>query len=219
MKNIKQRLVSLCCLFILFSICNFFYFQNSGNYGVLPGENTKFEDAAIEPDELFNQTWSLIKSSYFDDDMNEQNWARWKKRYSHKIKTEEDAYIAINTMLASLNDPYSKFLNKNEFEEQNTTIDSKIYGIGINIVSISGKIYIMSVIKGAPADIQGVKSGDMILKINGNDIKGGSIFQAANYIKTGPNGSENKDNLVELEILRNGEKIIKKINKILLLIR
>ncbi len=213
MKNIKQRLVSLCCLFILFSICNFFYFQNSGNYGVLPGENTKFEDATIEPDELFNQTWSLIKSSYFDDDMNEQNWARWKKRYSHKIKTEEDAYIAINTMLASLNDPYSKFLNKNEFEEQNTTIDSKIYGIGINIVSISGKIYIMSVIKGAPADIQGVKSGDMILKINGNDIKGGSIFQAANYIKTGPNGSENKDNLVELEILRNGEKIIKKIKR------
>ena len=71
----------------------------------------------------------------------------------------------------------------------------------------------MSVIKGAPADIQGVKSGDMILKINGNDIKGGSIFQAANYIKTGPNGSENKDNLVELEILRNGEKIIKKIKR------
>lgn len=214
MKNIKQSLVSLCCLFILFTICNFLYFQNSQNYSVLPSENSiKIEDTNIAPKELFNQTWSLIKSSYFDDDMNEQNWTRWKKRYSHKIKTEEDAYVAINTMLASLNDPYSKFLSKNEFEEQNTTIDSKIYGIGINIVSISGKIYIMSVIKGAPADIQGLKSGDMILKINGNDIKGGSIFQAANYIKKAPDGSENKDSLVELEILRNGKKIVKKIKR------
>ncbi len=38
------------------------------------------KDAAIEPDELFNQTWSLIKSSYFDDDMNvSKNWAKGGK--------------------------------------------------------------------------------------------------------------------------------------------
>ena len=65
-------------------------------------------------------------------------------------------------MLASLNDPYSKFLNKNEFEEQNSTIDSKIYGIGVNIASAAGKIYVINVIKGAPADVGGIKAGDMI---------------------------------------------------------
>ena len=64
----------------------------------------------LSPDELFNQTWSLVKSSYFDDDMNEKAelGKRWKKRYSHKIKTEEDAYIAINTMLASPKRPIFK---------------------------------------------------------------------------------------------------------------
>ena len=110
-------------------------------------------------------------------------------------------------MLASLNDPYSKFLNKNEFEEQNSTIDSKIYGIGVNIASAAGKIYVINVIKGAPADVGGIKAGDMILKINGNDVKGDNLFQAANYIK----GSLNS--LVEIEILRGNEKLTKKIKR------
>lgn len=213
MKNIektrlKQIILSLFSMLILFFICNFLHLKNSENYSYTPLlKNLHKEEVSLEPEELFNQTWRLIKSSYWDNELNEQNWARWKKHYANKIKTEEDAYVAINTMLASLNDPYSKFLSKSEFEEQNTTIDSKIYGIGVNIISTSGKIYIMSVIKGAPADIGGLKAGDMILKINGNDIKGGNIFQAANYIK----GSLNS--VVELEILRGGKKLVKKIKR------
>lgn len=184
MKNIKQTLITLCCLAVLFIICYFFNLQGSispNNAALLKSEPDK--SIQLEPKELFNETWSLIKTSYWDDELNEQNWSRWKKHYGDKIKTEEDAYIAINSMLASLNDPYSKFLNKNEFEEQNSTIDSKIYGIGVNIASAAGKIYVINVIKGAPADVGGIKAGDMILKINGNDVKGDNLFQAANYIK------------------------------------
>ncbi len=47
---------------------------------------------------------------------------------------------------------------------KNSTIDSKIYGIGVNIASAAGKIYVINVIKGAPADVGGIKAGDMILK-------------------------------------------------------
>lgn len=208
MKNIKQTLITLCCLAVLFIICYFFNLQGSispNNAALLKSEPDK--SIQLEPKELFNETWSLIKTSYWDDELNEKNWSRWKKHYGDKIKTEEDAYIAINSMLASLNDPYSKFLNKNEFEEQNSTIDSKIYGIGVNIASAAGKIYVINVIKGAPADVGGIKAGDMILKINGNDVKGDNLFQAANYIK----GSLNS--LVEIEILRGNEKLTKKIKR------
>jgi len=208
MKNIKQTLITIGCLLILFIICYSLNLKNSKDFDDNQFLKTQsLKELQLKPEELFSQTWDLIQTSYFDDELNKQNWERWKKRYADKIKTEEDAYIAINSMLASLNDPYSKFLNKNEFEEQNSTIDSKIYGIGVNIVSNSGKIYIMSVIKGAPADIGGLKAGDMILKINGNDVKGDNLFQAANYIK----GSLNS--LVELEILRGDKKLIKKIKR------
>ena len=75
---------------------------------------TTINKEQIPPQKLFDKTWKIIKKSYYDTELNEQNWYRWKLHYQGKIKTEEDAYVAINTMLASLNDPYSKFLSKKE---------------------------------------------------------------------------------------------------------
>ncbi len=206
--NIKQFLITTMCLLALFLLCYFINLQNSTNTISLSSVlDEEVQQTVLEPKELFLETWSLIKTNYWDNDLNEQNWNRWKRRYVKEIKTENDAYVAINTMLASLNDPYSRFLNPNEFVEQNNSIDSKIYGIGINIASVSGKIYIINVIKGAPADIAGLKPADMILKINGNDIKGDSIFETANYIKDAKSG------LVDIVVLRNNVKINKKIKR------
>lgn len=214
--GIRQFLISTACLFALFFVL---YFVNNPEYGsFLVQKNTyrpllkkeklyNFEEKTISPKELFNESWSLVKANYWDDNLNEQNWRRWKRRYENKIETEEDAYVAINSMLASLNDPYSRFLNREEYQEQNTSIDSKIYGIGVNIASYSGKIHIINVIKGAPAEAGGLKTGDIILKINGNEVKGDNVFQTAGYIKGA------KNSLVELEILRNSERLVKKIKR------
>ncbi len=210
--KLKQFALVTLCLLVLFSLA---YFSNpkisdSGHFAPMllkDFDEEKAQNTILKPKELFLETWSLVKTSYWDNNLNEQNWNRWKKRYASKIETEEDAYVAINSMLASLDDPYSRFLSRNEFQEQNNSIDSKIYGIGINIASLSGKIYIINVIKGAPADIGGLKPGDMILKINGKDIKGDGIFQAASSIK----GSLNS--FVDLEILRDNKKLTKKIKR------
>lgn len=161
----------------------------------------------INPKDLFLETWSLIKTSYWEPDLNEQNWSRWKKRYANKIKDEQDAYVAINTMLASLDDPYSRFLSKEEFLEQTNSIDSKLYGIGVNIASVSGKIFIVNVIKGSPAYQNGLLQGDMIVSVDGNETKGKSIFQVAQYIK----GAQNE--AVTLVVLRNNQKITKKVKR------
>lgn len=206
--NIKQFLITILCLLMLFVLCYFINLKNSAGTATLPSLfDDEIQESVLEPKELFLETWSLIKANYWDNDLNEQDWNRWKRRYLKEIKTENDAYVAINTMLASLNDPYSRFLSPNEFMEQNNSIDSKIYGIGINIASVSGKIYIINVVKGAPAELAGLKPGDMILKINGHDIKGDSVFETANYIK----GAENS--LVDIVILRNDTKINKKIKR------
>lgn len=161
----------------------------------------------VSAQELYNTAYGLAKSNYYKRDLNKQNWDNWKKRYKNKIKTQQDANIAIATMITSLNDPYSKFLNKEEFLEQNRSIDSKLYGIGINIASISGKLYITNVLKGAPADNQGIQSGDIILKINNNDVSGQSIYHAAQLIKS------DKDTIVNIELMRGNEKITKSIKR------
>lgn len=161
----------------------------------------------ISAQKLFDKSWKTIKKHYYNKDMNEQDWYRWKAHYQGKIKTEEDAYVAINTMLASLNDPYSKFLSKREFSELNTSIDSKITGIGVNILSNAGKIIILNVIEGTPASSSGVKSGDIIFSVNKKEVSGMTVSDVAGLVR----GPENST--VELTLLRNDKKIIKTIKR------
>lgn len=161
----------------------------------------------INSQKLFDKTWKIIKKNYYDTTMNNQEWERWKIHYKGKIKTEDDAYVAINTMLESLDDPYSKFMSKKEFEELNTSIDSKITGIGVNIFSNAGKITILNVIEGTPAANAGIKSADIIHSVDDKAVSGMQIADVASLVR----GPENS--VVKLTIIRNDKKIEKLIKR------
>ena len=161
----------------------------------------------ISPQDLYYEAYNTVKNNYYKRDLNNQEFYRWKLRYKNKIKTMEDADIAINTMVASLDDAYSKFMNSDEFSEQNQSINSKLYGIGINIASISGKIYIINVLKNTPAYNQGIRPGDIILKVNDNDVAGQSVYHCAQLIRG------DKDAIIDLTLLRGAEKFSKSIKR------
>lgn len=157
----------------------------------------------VSPKKLFLNSWKIVKKRYYDSTLNKQDWDRWKERYLDKIETENDAHLAINTMLASLDDPYSRFLNTSEYSEQTTSIDSKIVGIGVNITSVSGKIVIVNTVESTPAQKAGIKAGDVLYKVDGKDVNGKNISEIAQLIR-GEEGSS-----VTIELLRNGKKLIK----------
>lgn len=171
------------------------------------GIKTSVNTEQIPPQKLFDKTWKIIKKHYYDTDLNEQDWNRWKEHYQGKIKTNEDAYVAINTMLESLNDPYSRFLSKKEFAELNSSIDSKITGIGVNIFSNAGKITILNVIEGTPASNVGLKAGDIIISVNKKEVNGMQIADVASLVR----GPENS--IVEITVLRDNKKLIKTIKR------
>ena len=77
---------------------------------------------AAQPSDLYDNVWRLINSKYVDQTNNMQDWQKWRHKYDNYIKTNEDAYLAIDTMLASLNDPYTKFLDPKEFAEETAEI-------------------------------------------------------------------------------------------------
>lgn len=154
---------------------------------------------------LFDRTWRIIKSDFYDSKLNDQKWDRWKKHYKGKIKSDADANVAINTMLESLDDPYSRYLDKKDYAEQNTSIDSKITGIGVNISSLGGKTYVVGVIEGTPAFSAKLKSGDILIKVNGKSISGMKVAEVADIVR-GPEGTS-----VTLTLLRNKKIITKKI--------
>jgi len=198
----KDVILFIVMVLILFGLNKTLMVVNSPD---LSGDEELINHEHISSQKLVDNVWGVIKKNYYDATMNDQDWYRWKHRYDNKIKDDDDAKVAIDTMLASLNDPYSRYMNKAEYSDQNTSINSKIYGIGVNIASISGKIEIVNVIEGTPAQLVNLQSGDIILDIDGKEASGLSVSEVANLVR-GP-----VNTTVQLTILRNNDKFVKKI--------
>ena len=153
--------------------------------------------AEVNP--LYDQVWKLVNTKFVDKTNNKQNWQRWRYKYDNVIKTPEDSYLAIETMLASLDDPYTKFLDPKEFEEETSSIKGSLKGIGIQIGLNDGKLVIIAPIEDTPGEKAGLKAEDEILAIDGVSTKGIKIDAAADKIR-GEEGT-----FVELLIRRKNE--------------
>lgn len=207
MLNIRMNRTQLILLFIVIAgltALNIFVINPHDNMRINASEELVNHEH-VSSQRLFDNVWLTIRNNYYDPSLNHQSWARWKEHYRGKIRTDEDAKVAIDSMLASLDDPYSKYMDKSEYTEQNTSIDSKITGIGVNIASVSGKVQIINVMDGTPAQASNLQAGDVILDINGKDVKGLSLSDVANLVR----GPENT--LVNITILRNKDKFLKKV--------
>ncbi len=158
--------------------------------------------------ELYDMVWKLVNAKYIDQTNNGQDWSRWRHKYDDKIKTPEDSYIAINTMIASLNDRYTRFLTPSEFTEEKNAIKASLYGIGVQIGARDGKVLIISPLEDTPGEKAGLLAEDEILSIDGVSTKDMSIDKAADAIRG------EKGTTVELLIKRKGQE-----NKIYKIIR
>ncbi len=97
-------------------------------------------------------------------------------------------------------DPYSSFLTAEQVQTfQNGALSSKV-GIGAEFSQISGYLYVISAIKGGPADKAGIKAGDVIEYIDGKATRDISLYDAR-LLVNGDAGSS-----VSLRVLRSREK-------------
>ena len=138
---------------------------------------------AETPQDLYDYVWRNVNAKYVDQTNNEQNWSRWRHKYDASIKTQEDAYVAISTMLASLNDPYTRFLDPKEFAEETSSIQGSLKGIGIQIAVKDGKLMVIAPLEGTPAEQAGLLADDEILEIDGVSTKGITVDKAADKIR------------------------------------
>lgn len=151
---------------------------------------TQARESNIDPDQLYDRVWDLIKKDYVDQTYNGQDWNIWKNRYRGKLSTLEDAHKAIETMLVSLGDRYTRFLSEKDFEDEKQAINAKLTGVGIQIgLDKSQRLIVIAPIDGTPAHKSGLLPGDEITEINGTSTKGISVEEAATQIK-GPIGTQ-----------------------------
>lgn len=202
----KHLIIFIFSVLILVVFNNIFLSTYTKTNSVLTPQDI-INTEEVSPQKLFDKTWRIINKEYYEASLNHQNWSRWKHRYQGKIKTQEDAKVAIDSMIASLDEQYTKFMPKEDFEDLTSSIASKIFGIGVNIYAMSGKITIFNIMPGTPADYAQLKPGDVIIAVNGRNINGMNVSDVAALVR----GPENS--MVELTILRDGKRFNKKIKR------
>lgn len=128
--------------------------------------------------------------------------------YAEPVESDRLVYGAINGMLQTL-DPHSSFMDPRTYAQMRERQEGRYYGLGLTIVSADGDITVVRVFEGSPAYAKGIRRGDVIARIEGEDAKGWTSDQAVRRLK-GPRGTfvdiairrRGLDDLVPMQVMR-----------------
>lgn len=198
----KQAILFILLVLMLFALNKFFMSADNVQISEVPD---MVNHDHISSQRLFDNTWNIIKDNYYDAALNHQDWSRWKSRYHGQIKTMRmqklQLILCLQVLMIHIQDICQRLNNA----DQNSSINSKITGIGVNITSISGKVHIVNVMEGTPAQFANLLPDDIILAIDGKEVNGLPLSEVANLVR----GPENT--FVNVTVLRNKDKLVKKV--------
>lgn len=125
-----------------------------------------------------------------------------EKEYIGELDEEKMVESALKGYVDGIGDKYTEYLTPDELEDLMTSVNGNYVGIGIYMTQDKeGNIVVLLPIEGSPAEEKGLKTGDIINKINGEECKGLELTEVSNKVK-GEEGTT-----VNLEILRENEII------------
>ncbi|CAN8325016.1 unnamed protein product [Cochlearia groenlandica] len=145
---------------------------------------------------LFLEAWRTIDRAYIDKTFNGQSWFRYRETAlrNEPMNTREETYMAIKKMIATLDDPFTRFLEPGKFKSLRSGTQGAVTGVGLSIgypaasdVAPAGLV-VISAAPGGPANRAGVSPGDVILGIDNTTTESLTIYDAAQMLQ-GPEGS------------------------------
>ena len=122
-----------------------------------------------------------------------------QNEYVEEVDQTEIMDSAINGALQSL-DPYSAYMNPEIFEESQTETSGEFGGLGIEVTMEAGVVKVITPIDDTPASKAGIKAGDYIVRINGEQVQGKTLMEAVNLMR-GPIGT-----IIEITVRRKSLK-------------
>jgi C-terminal peptidase (prc) len=112
-----------------------------------------------------------------------------KARYVEDVPVDTIMNGAIKGAVDALGDPHSIYMDKRMYHEFMIETEGSFSGVGI-VLGVKDKILtVVSPIEGTPGDKAGIKSGDQIVKVDGQDTKDMALDEAVNKIR-GPEGTQ-----------------------------
>ena len=157
--------------------------------------------------EFKNRFTSLQLKSYSQQNINfDLFWDTWNKLQEiyvdqKKIDPKKMYYGAIKGMVASAEDPYTFFLTPEENKQTKDDLGGKFEGIGAQLGLKDNRIVIIAPLKKSPAELAGVRTGDIIDKVDGVSTNNWTLPQAVSKIRG------QKNTKVKLSLIRNDKEI------------
>ncbi len=175
MKNKKTYHILIKCLSVILILVGVYYV----GYGI--GHNNLVFEKNYQPKivnvgngqpkdvdfSLFWDAWDVVKANFINKNLD------YKKMVNG----------AISGMLSSLDDPYTMFMNSEESKVFNEDLNGSFGGIGVEITVKDGLMIIIAPLDDSPAAKAGIKSKDVITKIDGEDVGNYSYAEAINKIR------------------------------------
>ncbi len=109
-----------------------------------------------------------------------------KTDYVEPVDEKKLISDAISGMVSGL-DPHSQYFDKKSFKEFRESTGGKFVGIGIEMTMEDGLVKVVSPIEGSPAFRIGLKTGDLITRIDETPVKGMTVDQAVKRMRGEPN--------------------------------
>ncbi len=143
---------------------------------------------ADSPKEVMDQAWQIVFRDYLDTTgkYDPEKWRLMRRDLLKRSYTgNKDAYEAIRSMLATLDDPYTRFLDPREFKEMQIDTSGELSGVGIQLTvdKETKELVVIAPIEGSPASRAGVQPRDVIVTIDGKSTKGMGTEDAVKLIR------------------------------------
>ncbi|MGK7919036.1 MAG: carboxyl-terminal processing protease CtpB [Trichodesmium sp.] len=154
------------------------------------------------PKAVLDEAWQIVNREYVDGSFNQTDWEATRKSLLDKNYTSnEQAYEALREALDQLKDPYTRFLDPEQFKALTNQTSGEMSGVGMQLKQeeLSKAIAVVDVVDNSPAMKGGLLPGDQIKAIDGKSTSGLSVSAAAKMIR-GDVGTQ-----VVLRILRPGK--------------
>lgn len=145
---------------------------------------------------LYLEAWRAVDRAYVDKKFNGQNWFKVREDAVKNLKltSREDTYTAIRSLLASLGDPFTRFLAPEQYSALRRSTSGAVTGVGVEVSFASDRgasspLVVIAPAPGGPAEKAGIRPGDEIMAIDGQQTSELSLYAAGGLLQ-GVEGSE-----------------------------
>jgi carboxyl-terminal processing protease len=139
------------------------------------------------PKEIVDEVWQTINRDYVDGTFNRNDWRQVRRNFveNREYASKAEAYQAVREMLKLLDDPYTRFLDPEQFRSMQIETSGELTGVGIQLGmdDATKELVVISPIEDSPAMRAGLRARDVLTSIGGKSTKDMDLNQAVSLIR------------------------------------